>query len=74
MTELYKVVNETNYVEDHTTQLNHSDAAELIAELEEMFPNEQYSIWPDEYVEPKEMKFYSSNQVDGWEDMFPSYE
>jgi len=74
MTELYKVMNETNYPEEHTTQLNHTEAAELIAELEEMFPNEQYSIWPDEYVEPTEMKFYNSNQVDGWEDMFPSYE
>ena len=34
--QLYKVMNETNYPEEHTTQLNHTEAAELIAELEEM--------------------------------------
>tara|TARA_R110000803_G_scaffold48532_1_gene100801 strand:+ start:3275 stop:3490 length:216 start_codon:yes stop_codon:yes gene_type:complete len=68
--ELYKVMNETNYPEEHTTQLNHTEAAELIAELEEMFPNEQYSIWPDEYVEPKEVRCYSNNTVDGWEDLY----
>jgi len=74
MAELYKVVNETNYVEDHTTQLNHSEAVELIAELEECFPDEQYSIHPDEYVEPKETKFYNSNQADGWEDLHHGYD
>ena len=74
MIELYKVMNETNYPEEHTTQLNHTEAVELIAELEEMLPNEQYSIWPDEYVEPKEARYYNDNAVDGWEDMYPSYE
>ena len=74
MTELYKVMNETNYPDEHTTQLTHSEAVELISELEEMFPDEQYSIWPDEYVEPKEARYYNNNAVDGWEDMYPSYE
>ena len=37
--QLYKVMNETNYPEEHTTQLNNTEAVELIAELEEMFPN-----------------------------------
>ena len=68
--ELYKVMNETNYPEEHTTQLNHSDAVELVAELEEMFPNEQYSIWPDEYIESKEIRHYNNNAVDGWEDLY----
>jgi hypothetical protein len=68
--ELYKVMNETNYPEEHTTQLTHSDAAQLVAELEEMFPNEQYSIWPDGYVEPKEARYYNNNAVDGWEDLY----
>lgn len=68
--ELYKVMNETNYPEEHTTQLNHSDAVELVAELEEMFPNEQYSIWPDEYIESKEVRHYNNNAVDGWEDLY----
>lgn len=68
--ELYKVMNETNYPEEHTTQLNHTEAVELIASLEEMFPDEQYSIWPDEYVESKEVRHYNSNAVDGWEDLY----
>ena len=68
--ELYKVMNETNYPEEQTTQLNHSDAVELVAELEEMFPNEQYSIWPDEYIESKEVRHYNNNAVDGWEDLY----
>jgi len=68
--ELYKVMNETNYPEEHTTQLNHSDAVELVAELTEMFPNEQYSIWPDEYIESKEIRHYNNNAVDGWEDLY----
>ena len=72
--ELYKVVNETHYGEDHTTQLTFKEASELMSNLEEMFPNEQYSIQPDEYLEPKEVKYYNNNAVDGWEDMFPSYE
>ncbi len=68
MTELYKVMNETNYPEEHTTQLNHTEAAELIVELEEMFPNEQYSIWPDEYVE-SEYRTIPYGAADGWEDL-----
>ncbi len=72
--ELYKVMNETNYAEEHTTQLSLDEANELLSELEEMFPDEQYSVWPDEYVEPKEIRHYNSNAVDGWEDMYPSYE
>jgi hypothetical protein len=72
--QLYKVMNETNYPEEHTTQLNQSEAVELVAKLEERFPDEQYSIWPDEYVEPNEARYYNDNAVDGWEDMYPSYE
>ena len=70
MKDLYKVMNETNYPEEHTTQLSYSEAFELINELEKMFPNEQYSIWSDEYKEPKETKYYNNNAVDGWEDLF----
>jgi len=66
-------MNETNYPEEHTTQLNHTEAVELIAALEEMFPDEQYSIHPDEYVKPKEKRYYNNNTVDGWEDMYASY-
>tara|TARA_R110000803_G_C11777511_1_gene296143 strand:- start:162 stop:386 length:225 start_codon:yes stop_codon:yes gene_type:complete len=73
MIELYKVVNETNYVEDHTTQLTFEEASELIKDLENFFPDEQYAIHPDEYVEPKENRNYNEAAVDGWEDMFPSY-
>tara|TARA_R110000737_G_scaffold306002_2_gene313653 strand:+ start:6281 stop:6505 length:225 start_codon:yes stop_codon:yes gene_type:complete len=73
MIELYKVVNETNYVEDHTTQLTFEEASELIKDLENFFPDEQYAIHPDEYVESKESTYYNENAVDGWEDMFPSY-
>ena len=72
--QLYKVMNETNYPEEHTTQLTHSDAIKLINDLEEFFPNEQYSIHPDEYVEPKETRVYSSNQADGWEDLHNEYD
>ena len=72
--QLYKVMNETNQPEEHTTQLSLEEANELLSSLEEMFPDEQYSIWPDEYVEPKEARYYNSNVVDGWEDMYPSYE
>jgi hypothetical protein len=72
--ELYKVMNETNYPEEHTTQLSLEEANELLSSLEEMFPDEQYSIWPDEYVEPKEARYYNNNAVDGWEDMYPSYD
>jgi|TARA_B110000971_G_C19572735_1_gene303819 hypothetical protein len=68
--EKWKVVNETNYVEDHTTQLTFEEAIELMNDLEEMFPNEQYSIYPDEYVEPKEVRYYNNNAVDGWEDLY----
>ena len=50
--QLYKVMNETNYPEEHTTQLNHTEAVELIARLEEMFPDEQYSIWPEQKAVP----------------------
>ena len=73
MIQFYKVVNETNYVKDHTTQLTFEEASELIKDLEEMFPNEQYAIHPDEYIEPKVFRHYNNNAVDGWEDMFPSY-
>ena len=73
MIQLYKVVNETHYVEDHTTQLTFEQASELIKDLENCFPNEQYAIHPDEYVESKRRN-YNENAVDGWEDMFPSYE
>ena len=73
MIELYKVVNETNYVEDHTTQLTFEEASELIKDLENCFPDKQYAIHPDEYVEPKENRNYNEAAVDGWEDMFPSY-
>lgn len=72
--ELYKVMNETNYPEEHTTQLSLDEANELLADLEGMFPDEQYSIWTDEYVEPKEVRYSNNNAVDGWEDMFPSYD
>tara|TARA_R110000868_G_scaffold357497_1_gene618998 strand:+ start:9536 stop:9760 length:225 start_codon:yes stop_codon:yes gene_type:complete len=74
MIELYKVINETEYGEDHTTQLTLEEARELMNNLEDMFPNEQYSIHIDEYVEPNEVRYYNNNAVDGWEDMFPSYE
>ena len=70
--QLYKVMNETNYPEEHTTQLSFDEANELLNDLEEMFPNEQYSIWPDKYVEQKEVRYYNKNAVDGWEDMFPN--
>ena len=59
MIELYKVVNETNYVEDHTTQLTFEEASELIKDLENFFPDEQYAIHPDEYVESKEGTYYT---------------
>jgi len=72
--ELYKVMNETNYPEEHTTQLSLDEANELVSDLEGMFPDEQYSIWPDTYVEPKEVRYSNNNAVDGWEDMFPSYD
>ena len=73
--QLYKVMNETNYPEEHTTQLSLEDANELLTSLEEMFPDEQYSVWPDEYKEPEEVRYYyNNNAVDGWEDMYPSYE
>lgn len=68
--ELYKVMNETNFPEEHTTQLSHSEAVELVENLLEMFPDEQYSIWPDEYKEPKEVRYYNNNAVDGWEDLY----
>jgi hypothetical protein len=45
----------------------------LIKDLENFFPDEQYAIHPDEYVESKEGTYYNENAVDGWEDMFPSY-
>ena len=57
-------------MEDHTTQLTFEEAIELMNDLEEMFPNEQYSIYPDEYVEPKEVRYYNNNAVDGWEDLY----
>ena len=72
--QLYKVMNETNYPEEHTTQLSLDEANELLSDLEGMFPDEQYSIWPDTYVEPKEVRYSNNNAVDGWEDMFPSYD
>jgi len=72
--ELYKVMNETNYPEEHTTQLSLDEANELVSDLEGMFPDEQYSIWPDTYVEPKEVRYSNNNTIDGWEDMFPSYD
>ncbi len=74
MIELYKVVNETDYMEDHTTQLTFEEASELMSSLEEMFPNEQYSIHPDEYVEPKEVRYYNNNAADGWEDLHHGYD
>ena len=72
--QLYKVMNETNHPEEHTTQLSHSEAVELIAGLEDMFPEEHYSIHPDEYVEPKESRFHNSSQADGWEDLHNGYD
>ena len=66
--DLYKVMNETNYPEEHTTQLSLDDANELLSDLEEMFPDEQYSIWPDEYVE-SEYRTIPHGAADGWEDL-----
>ena len=70
---MYKIMNETNWPEEHTTQLSLEQANELLKDLEETFPNEQYSIWIDEY-KPKKEKHYNNNAIDGWEDMFPSYD
>ncbi len=67
---LYKVMNVTNYPEEHTTQLSFNDANELLGNLEEMFPDEQYSVWPDKHKEFKEVRSYNNNAVDGWEDLF----
>jgi REP element-mobilizing transposase RayT len=72
--DLYKVMNVTHYAEEHTTQLTLDEAEELVKDLEEMFPDEQYEIHSDEYVKTKELKHYNNNAVDGWEDMFPYYE
>jgi len=66
-------MNETNWPEEHTTQLSLEQANELLKDLEDTFPNEQYSIWIDKY-EPKKERRYNNNAIDGWEDMFPSYD
>jgi hypothetical protein len=70
---MYKIMNETNWPEEHTTQLSLEQANELLKDLEDTFPNEQYSIWIDKY-EPKKERRYNNNAIDGWEDMFPSYD
>jgi hypothetical protein len=69
--ELYQVIRTTDGYEEHTTDLNEKDADNLILELEEYFPNEQYEIHPQaEPTKEKEYRFIPRGQADGWEDLY----
>ena len=46
MSELYQVIRTTEGYEEHTTDLSHTDAVELVIELESCFEGEQYEIHP----------------------------
>lgn len=71
MTDLHQIIRTTDGYEEHTTDLTLEEANEVLANLEECFPYEQYSIHPQ--VEPtkeKEYRFVSRGQADGWEDLY----
>jgi len=68
----YKVYNATHH-EDHTTRLTYNEAVELKKDLESCF-DDDYEIHPCYEDEPEEPRHYNNNAVDGWEDMFPSYD
>ena len=70
---LYKVMCVTDIPEEHTTQISGHEADELVSRLERFFPEERFEIWPDAFREPKKVRYYNNNAVDGWEDMFPEH-
>lgn len=71
MTDLYQIIRTTDGYEEHTTDLTLEDANETLAELEDMFPYEQYEIHPQaEPTKEKEYRFVSRGQADGWEDLY----
>ena len=70
MSELYQVIRTTEGYEEHTTDLSHTDAVELVTELESCFEGEQYEVHPQmEATSEREYRTIPHGEADGWEDL-----
>jgi hypothetical protein len=71
MSELYQVIRTTEGYEEHTTDLSHTEAVELVTELESCFEGEQYEVHPQPEPTPvSEYRTIPNGAADGWEDLF----
>ena len=71
MSELYQVIRTTEGYEEHTTDLSHAEAVELVTELESCFEGEQYEVHPQpEPTSVHEYRTIPNGAADGWEDLF----
>jgi bisphosphoglycerate-dependent phosphoglycerate mutase len=65
----YNVTQEDNFKTFEEANQEANDCIERWGEDGQDFWAEQYEVEP-----PKEERYYNNNAVDGWEDMFPSYD